>query len=705
MSLAAAGVHNKARLRLSLLLFFLALAIPTAVLVEQAYSRLKWESLHQYRQLADELSRRIDSRLDELITTQEAHTFSDYSFLVLEGEPSANFVQRSPLSNFPVNRSIPGLIGYFQVDDQGYLSTPLLPDIGQAPSEYGLSDSEVRQRQTLVTQIQEILVRNQLVADTKPAAVEKDVVAVGAASDLSFADAPAEAQPAPVASPSASQMYSAGSRRVKAEESLVAKEKMTSQVLERLGAQLSAPTRGGAKQMRVEDLQLDDRYQQQATEAKADLYQEARKSRADKRMARTELEALPVVAPAPQAEESRARSAAVDEVRVSMFASEIDPFELNMLDSGHFVLYRKVWREGERFVQGALLSIDGFLQGLVENAFRDSALSLMSELIVSYRGNVLEVYSGRLEQDYLSSAEDLGGALLYQTRLSAPAGELELLFTLNSLPPVPGSAVVFWTAAILAAVLLGGFYFIYRLGVGQIELARQQQDFISAVSHELKTPLTSIRMYGEMLREGWVSEEKKRNCYEYIHDESERLSRLINNVLQLARMTRRELDLDLKLVTVAEAIDLVQSKIATPVERAGFALHVDCQPEVRHLQVRLDTDCFIQIFINLVDNAIKFSRQAQRKDIAVTCCLISAKDVQFAVRDYGPGVAHDQMKKIFQLFYRPENELTRDTTGTGIGLALVRQLAHAMGGRVDLRNRVPGTEASVSFPMAGDSVL
>ena len=99
---------------------------------------------------------------------------------------------------------------------------------------------------------------------------------------------------------------------------------------------------------------------------------------------------------------------------------------------------------------------------------------------------------------------------------------------LPSCRPGRGAGVIIWVSAILALVLSVGVGLMYRLGARQIDLARQQQDFVSAVSHELKTPLTSIRMYGEMLREGWATEERKMTYYDYIFHESERLSRLIS---------------------------------------------------------------------------------------------------------------------------------------------------------------------------------
>jgi signal transduction histidine kinase len=103
---------------------------------------------------------------------------------------------------------------------------------------------------------------------------------------------------------------------------------------------------------------------------------------------------------------------------------------------------------------------------------------------------------------------------LYKTRLFASLSELELIFSINQFPTSAGAQVVGWTAALLFLVLSSGLYLMYRSAAKQIDLTCQQQDFVSAVSHELKTPLTSIRMYGEILREGWASEEKQRLYYD-----------------------------------------------------------------------------------------------------------------------------------------------------------------------------------------------
>jgi signal transduction histidine kinase len=118
--------------------------------------------------------------------------------------------------------------------------------------------------------------------------------------------------------------------------------------------------------------------------------------------------------------------------------------------------------------------------------------------------------------------------------------------------------------------------------------------------------------------------------------------------------------------------------------------------------VRADSDAVAQIMINLVDNAIKFAGEGAQRIIEVGARRGGGGMVVLFVRDFGPGVSPDQMKKIFQLFYRPESELTRETAGTGIGLAIVRELTVAMGGRVDCVNREPGAEFQVALPCVSD---
>jgi signal transduction histidine kinase len=384
------------------------------------------------------------------------------------------------------------------------------------------------------------------------------------------------------------------------------------------------------------------------------------------------------------------------ELRVRTFESEVDPFEVGVLDTGHLVMFRNVWRDGQRYIQGALIDRAGFVARIIETPYRSSNLAVAGDLGVAFQGRALATLSGAVGQSYASAPAELEDELLHRTRLSPPFGDLELAFGVRQLPRAPGSALLAWISVTLAVVLCGAFWLMYRFAVGQMRLARQQQDFVSAVSHELKTPLTSIRMYGEMLKAGWADEAKKQTYYDYIHGESERLSRLIENVLQLARLTRSTQRCDLEAVTVAELMDMIRSKVATQVERAGFTLTMSNDVPSGG-EVVVDADCFAQIFINLVDNALKFSAGADRKSVEIASRRESDGTLLFTVRDYGPGVPQAQMKRIFELFYRPENELTRETVGTGIGLALVRQLAAAMGARVDVRNCAPGAEFRVTF--------
>jgi signal transduction histidine kinase len=681
------------RLRLALALFFLALAVPAGLLVHQAYGQLKWEAFHQYRTLSEELATRIDGRIGRLIAKEESRSYADYGFLVVAGDPAANFLQPSPLSAFPVSSDIPGLVGYFQVDAKGDFSTPLVPASRSLAASYGISGPELVERRDLQDRILRILSRNHLVQE--PRAADRK-------AKLGKADAGASERSTPASSGRLGTWSNVtGGEFSRSEARPALKDKAEAQAaFDRLDQIREEPTREKAAELAAAPEPRDGmglKHQQALEEEGKGMPSRQAASTSWARGMRKERSFLPEQNRALPQDEQEEDAATAPALRVSIFESELDPFQLSLLDNGYFVLYRKVWRNGERSIQGALIEQGAFLRGTVEAAFRDTVLSRMSDLAVAYRGRVLAVFSARTGRDYLSSNVELKADPLYRTRLSTPASDLELLFSLDRLPPGPGARVLGWTTATLALVLCGGFLLMDRLGRKQIALTRQQQDFVSAVSHELKTPLTSIRMYAEMLREGWADEGRKRTYYAFICEESERLTRLINNVLQLARLTRNELRVDPKIATLGELTEGLRPKIDSLIDRAGFVLDLDCDA-CAELAIKVDEDFLAQILINLVDNAVKFARDAERKEVRIACRLPEPGQVQISVRDYGPGVPRDQMKKIFKLFYRSGNELTRETVGTGIGLALVRELTLAMGGYIDLVNAQPGAEFRLTFP-------
>jgi len=654
-------------LRNLLALFFIALAAPTVVLIWQAYGQLKWEAFHQHRGIAEELTQRIDSQLNDMIRVADSRSFADYSFLVVSGDPNAKFVQRSPLSTYPVAASLPSVMGHFQVDSQGAFSTPLLPAVGTKVGDLGIGDSEFAERQTLARELQAVLADNRLVQPQAIAGVRR-VVGKSAAAPAS---------------------------------TLEEEEKEKTDRFRDYDQAVFDELNQRQNEIEIVDaFALDELVDIGSEDDEREIPQQqglaGESESSPGRSKRREQIALPESVQ-PAEEELIANLAAPSSLRISTFESEIDPLEFSLLDSGHFVLYRKVWRDGERYIQGFVVDQAAFLQDTIGSQFAGTALSGMANLNVAYEGLMIAGFSGSSADRYSSSATGFDGELLYRNRLAAPLNSLELIFSINHLPAGAGAAVLGWVTLVLLLVFLGGFAAMYQVGLSQIYLARQQQDFVASVSHELKTPLTSIRMYGEILKEGWADEEKRQRYYEFIHDESERLSRLISNVLQLARISRNEPQFDMQQVAVTELMSNTESKISSQVERAGFELRFIQDESVNDARISIDEDCFMQIIINLVDNAIKFSKDATQKVVEVRSKRVANDKIEFSVRDFGPGVPRDQMKKIFELFYRSESELTRETVGTGIGLAIVYQLTTTMGGSVDLVNVDPGAEFRVTW--------
>jgi len=697
---------SKSRLRLALGAVFIMLALPTGVLLVYAYSQLKWEAFHQQRVLAEELVKQIDRQLNAIIATEDARPFTDYAFLNVSGTPLSNRIHRSPLSKFPNPGPVKGTLGYFQIDPDGRFSSPVFPaDTAATAQQANLSEADFEARKSLREQLYQVLSGNNLVtAKSKQERQRQAQVGLGKS----------DAQIAPLAAnePLADQLQSEISSSMSDQAGAGAPSPAPpsselyapTDVFEKLSKDSGSADRDKApmKQSlgRLDELNLSKQYQQKSAEVakKKSKEPETRQSllRLKKeRSIRKEQSQLPMQ----QYEgNSGAKTQTKATIGINMFESEIDAMDFSVLDSGHFILFRKVWKDGQRLIQGILFEPNAFIDNIIRSAFYDSALSASTDLTVAYGDNILTLLTHRDQRDYWSKPSQVEGFLLLEHRLAEPFTGINLLFSAKQLPPGPGATVLNWLALILLLVLCAGFWFLYRVGVRQLNLAQQQQDFISAVSHELKTPLTSIRMYGEMLLQGWMNDEKRQQYYAFIFDESERLTRLINNILQMARMTRNELHLELKPLSARQLKDTLQSKVSSQIERAGFSFELDVEDSAKDLVAEVDLDYFVQIIINLVDNAIKFSTKAENKRVEIYCRRVDKNRMQWCIRDFGPGIAKGQMRKIFQLFYRSENELTRETLGTGIGLALVSELTQAMNGKIDVVNQQPGAEFCVSFP-------
>jgi signal transduction histidine kinase len=366
---------------------------------------------------------------------------------------------------------------------------------------------------------------------------------------------------------------------------------------------------------------------------------------------------------------------------------------------GQLLLYRTVVVGEQGYRQGLLLDWRELGRWLEREVLHPNGLGRVAQVSFSGPGsssadppaipNQLERDSGR------------GGAYVFPHRFGEPFDTLGAILTLEPLPGVGSTTPIYLLAGLLALAAAAGLAAVYRMVSVVVHFAERRNNFVAAVSHELKTPLTSIRMYGEMLRDGLVSSETKRGeYYRTITDESERLSRLINNVLEFSRLEKGQQDLHVARGSLAALLKEVVEQLRPHAEHEGFGLDLDLEPALPALG--FDRDAVIQVIFNLVDNSLKYARNAERKQIELVCRRRGDR-VFLSLRDYGPGVPRRHLSRVFEAFYRGEDELTRTTKGTGIGLALVKELVESMGASISAANLDPseggGFAVQIAFPV------
>lgn len=259
-------------------------------------------------------------------------------------------------------------------------------------------------------------------------------------------------------------------------------------------------------------------------------------------------------------------------------------------------------------------------------------------------------------------------------------------------------AIYLYAFVLLAGILLFGLILSIRTVGRELELARMKSDFVSTVSHEFKSPLTAIRQLAELLRAGRVpSEERRRQYHDVLLEQSERLSRLVNNVLDFARMEAGRDELSPQLVDLATLVEDTVSEARHRVAHEGFTIRTELERPLP--PVHLDPDAVRQALGNLIDNGVKYSGESRELEVRG---FRENGEVVLAVRDFGIGMEPDEAARVFERFYRGGDELTRAVKGTGLGLALVKHIAEAHGGRVDVTSAPgEGSTFSIHLPLDG----
>jgi signal transduction histidine kinase len=248
------------------------------------------------------------------------------------------------------------------------------------------------------------------------------------------------------------------------------------------------------------------------------------------------------------------------------------------------------------------------------------------------------------------------------------------------------------TTVFIDLMLGAGLFLVYSNVRREVQLARLKSDFVANVSHELKTPLALIRLFAETLELGRVpSEGKAQEYYRVINKESQRLTQLINNVLDFSRIEAGRKEYRFERADVSAIVRDVLEAYQYPIEQQGFKLEVHVADDLPAVVV--DKEALGQALVNLVNNAIKYSRDDKFIRIEV---LAAGDRVRIAVTDRGIGIAKAEQKKIFDKFYRAEDSLVHETKGSGLGLALVRHIMEAHGGEVELES-TPGVGSTFTL--------
>jgi len=643
------------KLRLLFIIFSVALSMPLGYFVLKTYRGLEQEEAATLSYFAETLFDEMERKLALMVQREEGRAVDEYNYYVIPPSRQADEsrLQPSPLAQPPGDNYI---LGYFQNNPDGSFQTPLLANDRQIMPDHAKLVSELKQANDIFNRKR--IAGTDRIKPFLPAEAATDGEAEQKAG---FAD-----------------KYLDLSRTQRTKDYLGQTEKRVEKITSSQAANLaqrepslmrSAPGAAVSEDIKTKRQMGEDRMAGRTGSL-------PKQESAGPHRETAETASLPA-------------SLAVAE-EAAGYRVEVAPLQAVFLSDVQIFIFRRIMIDNQIYRQGFVLKVNPFLSNLVQNYFLNQPMAQFTGLRLSVmdqgrEAQALEAGAGAKDPDFV-----------LKRRFPSPFNFLTATLNCDQIPPSAGRSTLTIMLVFLAAVVFMGLFAIYQSTRTIVDLSERRSQFVSSVTHELKTPLTNIRMYIEMLAQGIAQNpEREQEYFRILDSEGARLSRLINNVLELSKLEKKQRHIDLQTGAFDDVLEEVQAVMAEKIRQEGFTLTVEAE---RSRPFKYDREVMIQVLINLIENSMKFGRTAPRREIRIRT-RSQGERVSIMVSDTGPGIPRQALKKIFDDFYRVEGSLSRTTRGTGLGLALVKKFVHLMGGTVSAANNDgPGCTITISLP-------
>jgi signal transduction histidine kinase len=679
---------RNAKIRLGLprliILFGLALSLPLGYLALRTYQGLEAEEMATLSFFSETLFDEIEASFAEVIRREEGRAIDAY-------DPAAG---ASPLARPPAE---PYISGYFQNNPDGGFQTPLAAEGRSRRFDPALRLAELEEANRVFNRRRAERTDRPREEPPEPVKAEKkknQPVFAEKYLDASILRRNTQARSLPAerervqAEVTAKQAQSlAKSEPLRSKAAKTAEEARSEppapaspaphEPVPRLAA--SPPAGAPAAPAETQEMPRSDIRQESDTPpaaASPPPPQRDESGQAPRSAARPAPGAAPA-APAPRVSAAMASPEFSKDVPEGRTQIEIAPLQSIFIDDGRVFVFRRILIEGQVYRQGFLLQLDAFLAHLAATHFNPQPMARFTRL----RLQALD--QGRAARAFETGVEVKDPRLELQRRFPPPFAFLRATLACENIPPSAGRATLNIALAALAGIFILGVGAIYLSARKIVDTSERQSRFVSSVTHELKTPLTNIRMYIEMLDQGMARDpEREQEYFRILDSEGARLSRLVTHVLELSKLEKQHRRPELKTGDFADVIEDVGRLMAGPLKQGGFELKWENNLS---RPFRYDREIMVQVLANLIENSVKFGRSSPRREILIRL-REDGRRIAIEVCDSGPGIPAGDLRKIFNDFYRSKDAAARAAGGTGIGLALVRRFIALLGGEVSARN-------------------